>query len=549
MSLSRDVIRSPGQPHWLPLLFFAASILFCLLSPCPVFNDADIGWHMATGAWISDHGAIPEHDVFSFTAGDTRWRNFSILPDIAMNWLFERDGFSSLFIATAILTGIAIYLVALNVQHTGAGFFSVFLVMLCVTMGLHTNATMRPQLITFVLAPLFYFLLARHRHQPDYWIYLLAPLTAFWVNCHAGFLVGFTLIGAFIMEAFVEGYRRRKPGRPEGALLLICTLLVLWVNTYAGFIAAFAVCAATLFWREKHHRPLVTTAGLCFMASLINPAGLQIYTAAQEVMNMEITEYTMEWGTFKFGHQLDLTLYTLLMIFFCRPFSPAIPLADKLLGLGWWLLALYVTRYMPIALILGAPFVARSVAQVTAEWGKLAAIERFNARCDAGLRTLLARGGITAVALVALALAFVPSHQVLPKPDFYLPQEMDYLFTHLPDARVWAGINQAGYLVYEAYQRCGSPEARKGENPCSLKVFTDGRAEMAYPAKVLRDYIAVTYEYSRKWEKVLDRYQVDALLLGKDNPLYQRFPHPGWDIPYRTKEGVVIARRPSAEAE
>ena len=73
--------------------------------------------------------------------------------------------------------------------------------------------------------------------------------------------------------------------------------------------------------------------------------------------------------------------------------------------------------------------------------------------------------------------------------------------------------------------------------------FADSRIEMI-PASAWRDYVAVS-EAQPGWEAVLDRWQVDALVLSRgDQPrLVAAIDSSGaWRIDYRDADGVVAIR-------
>ncbi len=487
-------------------LFLAISLLFGIFQKSVVFEDADIGWHMATGAWILDHQAIPKHDVFSFTAAQVPWVNFSVLPDIIMSALFASGGFALLFAVTFAMVAVAVALTAQNVLQSGATVASSFLVMVCVTYGLTASTIMRPQLVSFLMIPLFYALLARQRQKADALIYLLCPLMVVWVNSHAGFIVGLSMIAAFWLENAVN---------------------------------------------RRAALPLFYVGVLAFFCTFINSAGAEIYIAAYKLMGAEMTKYVSEWGALGFGRHITITPYFLLMLLACRPFAPQIPLADKLLGMVWWIVALYTARYAPIALLVGAPFLAHSVDYVLRQ----TALAEDLAQCEqryAGwlgstnaIKTIVPCVALVSVVFFACDWQRLMHHQKMqPSHEYYLPKETEYLFDHASRGNILVDYNVAGYFVNDAYQRCGSLVAQKAAKSCNFKVFLDGRVDMAYPAKISHDYVKMFMDANRHWPKMLKKYQVDGLLLQKKSAFFQHFPnHPDWKIVFETKHGAVVVTK------
>ena len=64
---------TPCSPRWSRSFGWVAGIAR--------LSDNSFFWHLRTGEWILDHGTVPRHDVFSFTAPGTKW--------VAQSWLAE----------------------------------------------------------------------------------------------------------------------------------------------------------------------------------------------------------------------------------------------------------------------------------------------------------------------------------------------------------------------------------------------------------------------------------------------------------------------------
>ena len=69
---SEATVEAP--PH--PVLFrvlVAIALAYSLLAGLRTITDYDLPWQLATGRWICEHGAIPDTDVFSYTASGQPW--------------------------------------------------------------------------------------------------------------------------------------------------------------------------------------------------------------------------------------------------------------------------------------------------------------------------------------------------------------------------------------------------------------------------------------------------------------------------------------------
>src|SRR5215218_5575821 len=95
-----------SQSH-LPMLLAVLLIPAALGSSGTIFNDGDVSWHIATGQWILDHGAIPRTDPFSFTWADRPWVPIEWLAEVVMAGAYRIAGYSGIAaLATAALIAL-----------------------------------------------------------------------------------------------------------------------------------------------------------------------------------------------------------------------------------------------------------------------------------------------------------------------------------------------------------------------------------------------------------------------------------------------------------
>src|SRR5262249_36258219 len=102
-----------GVAVYAPLLFAAPALL----------GDPDTYWHIATGRWIMEHGAVPDRDVFSFSMPGAPWTPPEWLAEIVIARLYDHFGWAGLVMATAasVAAALAILLRAL-LASLGAGY-------------------------------------------------------------------------------------------------------------------------------------------------------------------------------------------------------------------------------------------------------------------------------------------------------------------------------------------------------------------------------------------------------------------------------------------
>jgi hypothetical protein len=178
--------------------------------------------------------------------------------------------------------------------------------------------------------------------------------------------------------------------------------------------------------------------------------------------------------------------------------------------LSWFFLALglYQFRYMSF-------FFLFSTVPLALHLSRLLPKQPINFE-----RTLLGAGTIAACAL--LPLVYIQTSPALGLPEMLSEQDVLYLKTHFPHARLLNHWNYGGILIFR--------------NRSAIPVFVDGRAATAYPDALLRDYFKLgQIEVDEAaWDAVLEKYQIDTVLWVKEHEELRRFlvEKRGWKEAY-----------------
>src|SRR5574342_207667 len=175
--------------------------------------DTDTWWHLRAGAWMVAHRQVLTHDEFSSTRYGQPWINHSWLSQIPLYLLWRALGYAGLNLATAALVTLAFLLVYW--QCSGNAYLKAFtLVLAAAVSAVYWSA--RPQLISFVLAAVFLYVLHAFRWRGVNRLWLLPPLMALWVNLHGGFAIGFLLLAITLAgQVLSRLLRQHGPGVVE----------------------------------------------------------------------------------------------------------------------------------------------------------------------------------------------------------------------------------------------------------------------------------------------------------------------------------------------
>ncbi len=242
--------RDPGPRSLVPLLIGVILIPGMLGSSTTIFNDGDVSWHIATGQWILDHGAIPHSDPFSFTWGGQPWVPFEWLAEVILAGSYRLAGYSGVAaLATAAMMTLhaIIYFNATRFIRPWAatgGLIAMDAVLIPMMLA-------RPHLLAWALIAFWIWLMLRAREQDRAPSLAAALLMVIWTNLHGSFVLGLVIAGAFALEALLVSNDRRRAVRQWLPFGIACVI--------AAFVNAngFEGVTHPLLVAKLSHLPLI----------------------------------------------------------------------------------------------------------------------------------------------------------------------------------------------------------------------------------------------------------------------------------------------------
>ena len=152
--------------------------------------------------------------------GEETTRYFNLthewLSQVMLYSSFAAGGFTGLVLLKSVwLTAFSVLVGLIAFKRTGSYYVALGVGLATVTV-LRNFVSDRPQYVTYVfLATTILILESRRR------LWLLPPLFLIWANCHAGFIMGWVVMGAYCAQSLF--YRLRgKPEADERRLWTIC---------------------------------------------------------------------------------------------------------------------------------------------------------------------------------------------------------------------------------------------------------------------------------------------------------------------------------------
>ncbi|MFL6733505.1 MAG: hypothetical protein ACJ8EY_02285 [Sphingomicrobium sp.] len=269
----------------LSIILFCVVVPFLLGSSTTLFQDGDVGWHIAAGQWMIDHRQVPFTDPFSYPAFGKPWIAHEWLSELFMGAAYNILGFAGV----AVLMSAALAMLALFVglelrRWLATSIVAAIIVAMFAVIIPFFHA--RPMVLTWPLLAGWTLVLMRardHDKAPPLW---LAAVMTLWVNMHASFALGLLLIGPFALEALLESRDRVRAFIDWGVFGSVCllatlinphsyTALLIPLGAFAspsitliqefkptdmtytpGFELAFLLVVALCFWRGARLQPM-----------------------------------------------------------------------------------------------------------------------------------------------------------------------------------------------------------------------------------------------------------------------------------------------------
>jgi hypothetical protein len=496
--------RSPGVVHRLAL---AASLILIAASTLFKTRGNDIWWHIRTGQWIWEHGALPTSDPFSHTFQGAPWHNVDWLAQLLLFGLHRLGGIEAVVWAKSLLVLASLALLA--------GWLGLW----------------RP-------AP------PADRPAPGDRI-ALGP--AVLVLCLAAVAMHFRLVlkpALFSLLAFTALFGLLRGFCDRGRwlrLLWVPPLVLLWANLHRGAPLALALLAAAIAASglQRQRRGLLLPLGLTGLAAagalLLNPSGSYIITS---VFRESVTQVqpTADWSPLALDLPwLSIPVFLGLAAAWATGWAIRRRRLDftSLVVLGCTLLAFRAVRFIPYAAIAMVPGLAADASSL---------LRRIADRLAGRVRPAVWQallGGIGWAVLIQISLiSYPPGVRGPGMARWLLPVDAAaFIAAHPPPGDMWNPLDFGGYLLFRL-----APE---------IPVFVDGRSDAVYPRPFFLETLAAGRSYP-VLARQLERHAIGFAVLDarpqRRAALRPLFRDPDWVLVYWDDLCAIMVRRTPAAA-
>ena len=467
-------------------------LLFLGLFTLAVRNatDPDVWWHLRTGQLILDTHSIPHADPYSFTRYGLPWIDHEWLSQIFIYALYRVGSWAGLIVGFALVITAACFVLFQRCEGRPyvAGVMTAWGAIASVPCW-----GVRPQVFTILLTAVLLLILERSDSRPN-WLWWAVPLMALWVNLHAGFAVGLTLMALFLCGNLIEqAFGARHDGSSSRRLFL-----------------ALAMGTAVV--------PL-------------NPYGFEMYRYPIETLHSKAMQaYIGEWFSPNFheGRYAAALLMILVTLVLPAFSSRRLRVREILLLTATTLMALRSVRHIPIYVLVAAPMLSATVQAILQETGKARLFETAADRVPT--QKIILHGclllamlvfSITRIRSVILGQAAAEAHE-------YPRAAVDYLQRTHSLSPLLNHYNWGGYFIWRLYP--------------AEKVFIDGRADV-YGDAFLDSFASLYFLRGHAWSDPIQSWQIQTIVLPPDAPLIVALRSDRrWNTTFEDNQAVVLVR-------
>lgn len=492
------------------LVLLACALLAILSVAVSVVHSFDVFWQLQSGRYMAETGSIINKDVFTLASDLPRYEH-CWLHDLALYLIYLLGGYAAISVWKGIMI-LSTTLLLIGAAKTRGSSLTAILVVLPLLFLTAGGWLERPQLWTFLFFAWFVFCLERYRVTQGKIIYSLFPVMIFWVNAHAGAVLGILIVGAYLAGALASNLlKERKFGFPGGKRFALASVLVV-----------IGACLTTYSTRWIHLLMNTSTQG-----AKISESGKKIGDVTK-VFNMDWTPTTFAAEPV-FYYAIAVAAVLLLLSF------KKLEITDVFLLGGLAIMGLSLVRHVPF-------FYFGCLAILPRYLDSFAALfRRFLKPRWASLATLVLLAGV----VFWFWILYQPQYRVYGLfntglREWHYPIEAtEFVREHKLPANIYNTYDWGGYMEWQLF-----PE---------YKMFWDGRQISKKMFQLGWNVMAGKPD----WQQILDKFDVNTIVsrsstidTGQLYPLLDRLrTSEDWSLVFNSESSMVFVRRGSVPEE
>jgi len=225
----------------------ASVFLLALILASHKIYEADLGFHLRAGQWILDHGRWPQTDTFTYTLSNQLYLDLHWLYQIALVGLYRLGSAPALVLAHAALIGAAFAVVAWVSWSKFQSPLALAALLLLGVLASELRFMLRPETVTWLFLSVLILILERHAAGKPAPLWLLPLIHLAWVNIEGLFVLGWIVIGCYLVGDLLKQRRLDRSLALWGSASVVVTL----INPYGLQGVLFPLTLATRLSKEN----------------------------------------------------------------------------------------------------------------------------------------------------------------------------------------------------------------------------------------------------------------------------------------------------------
>jgi len=452
-------------------VFLLLLLSFVVLSSGPLW-DIDFWWHLASGRYIAEHKSLFDSNPFCFTSSpedSNPMMNAYWVSQLFFYFVFTLFGPAGIIAARVLLLSAALAIIYFAGIRRGASAAALVVVLLLTGWVTLKFTGERPQLFSFLLAP----------------------------------------VVVLLLDDIGEGLRKTAVLKPR-SLAALCVLMVVWANLHGGFIMGtaliFLFCFSELIRLVAAGKPdlgrcfrLCSAALLPAAATLVNPNTYRMYLVLLQMESgsgkRRISEYASPI-TLMVKDSFLFPAYWIYLLLFLVTAGLCIRKIDRthlLMSAFLAGLSLSSLRYVPFFIYVTAPMTALYLSKLVS--GRVT----VKGLLDKAAWTALSGALVWTVAGFSSSLGQTLKNEIK---EYRFPVEASaFLMKNTVSGNIFNHWNWGGYLEWTLFP--------------AHRVFIDGR--VVNPA-TFADYTYMLWD-EKRGPALLDRYGIQTVIMPALNPI------------------------------
>ncbi len=476
--------------------FFFGAILFLTYYIAAVYNQADWDlWHrLAAGKLFLETGSVAKVDIFAYTPTKELWIDHEWLSGVIFYYLgdkFGEWGLGYLKFFLILFTFLPVFLVNKLKAGNNEKYRIVFYIVFLYAILFGFLDTIRSQAFTFAFFAIWIYLLELVKRKKNSLLIVFPLMTILWANIHGGFLAGLGILGIYGVGELLN--------RRESAKYFI-------------------------------------TAGICALATLVNPYGLQYWNYLVDAVMLNRTFIT-EWQSLDlFGPfiiAMGFKLF-LIMTILALPYV----LREKFTKINWSeILILTITCYLSLKHIRHNVFFVIASAAYMQEYF-YSSVKYYLSFIPETLKKFSKHGIFSYMNFAKefliygiifflgfLTVTFVPFKVKVSEKKFPV-KSVEFIKKNQLSGNLLVLFNWGSYALWNLYPQC--------------RISIDGRYEEVYKTELVNESARFHY-VGKDWQDFMLNYKTDLILIDKSYPVFVELLHlDDWKIVHQDGVSAVF---------